>query len=200
MKKFAAVLGLTLLASTAVMAQDAPATDDGAPNNIYGELGITGLRGSNTALFSGKFKPTMLRGVLGTSFTPWLNGELMLGIGINSDQIPQPQPAPTVVNADVKTLVGVYATPTLHLNDNKAKLYARLGMTNITYSDVKIPVPPPSTIGMTGIFSKSNSFSWGLGGGFNITDRLSLNADYMVYYKHQGEKLDGFTLGLGYKF
>ncbi len=204
MKKILAALSLAVLASTAVMAQDAStdmASADSASmdmsSGIYGEIGFTGLRGDNDKLFSGgSFRPTMLRGLVGTSFTPWLNGELMLGLGVNGDKVLQLAPSPTSVNAEVKTLVGLYATPTLKLSGGK--LFARIGYANITYSDAKLPAAGP--LAKQGIFSKHDSISWGFGGSFDLGSNLSLNADYMQYYKRKNEKLDGFTVGLGYKF
>ena len=205
MKKILTALSFAALLSTAATAQDmandnnstGDQTQTEATTNYYGELGFVGLRGKNPKLFTGgSFKPSMLRGVLGTSFTPWLNGELMLGVGVNGDKVLQLAPAPTSVNAEVKTLLGVYATPTLKLSSGK--LFARLGYANITFSDAKVPGAGP--IATQGIFSKHDSLSWGLGGSFDLGNNLSLNADYMTYYKRKGEKLDGFTVGLGYKF
>ena len=207
MKKLLSILGLTVFAATATMAQEdsaANAADSSAygaeadvSSGLYGELGLTSLRGRNPALFTGgSFQPTMLRGVLGKPFTPWLNGELMLGIGLQGDEVRRLVPAPTSANVEVKTLVGIYATPTLHLS--KGKLYARAGYANITYSDVHIPAP--GLIQTQGVFSKHDSLSWGVGGAYQFNDSMSVTADYMRYYKRKSEKLDGFTIGLGYKF
>lgn len=206
MKKIFTALSLVTLLSTAALAQDAPADSQDASNqnhadaatNYYGELGFVSLRGKNPKLFTGggSFKPKMLRGVLGKPITPWLNGELMLGIGSGGEQVRRLVPAATSADVEVKTLVGLYATPTLQLG--KGKVFARLGYANITYSDVNIPAPGP--IVTQGIFSKHDSLSWGLGGSIDLSPNFSLNADYMTYYKRKGEKLDGFTIGLGYKF
>jgi hypothetical protein len=33
-----------------------------------------------------------------------------------------------------------------------------------------------------------------------VGQNFTVNADYMQYYKRKNEKLDGFSIGLGYKF
>ena len=68
MKKFAAIAALALLASVGASAQDESGSVDenrlGA--GLYGELGFTKIKASNSAAFAGaSAKPTMLRGVLG---------------------------------------------------------------------------------------------------------------------------------------
>ncbi|MFI0546148.1 MAG: outer membrane beta-barrel protein [Brachymonas sp.] len=208
MKKASALLGL-LLACGAALAQDAaPAAETAAApsasafgQSFYGELGLATLRGSNSNLLTGKFKPTMLRGVVGSPINPWLNGELMLGIGMQGKSAPLAVPFGTTTAAtglEVKTMLGLYLTPTLNFA-NGGKVYGRVGWNNITFSDVPQP-PVAGLMQSTGVFSKHDSLAWGLGGAIPVGQNFTVNADYMQYYKRKNEKLDGFSIGLGYKF
>jgi opacity protein-like surface antigen len=206
MKKWIPVLVLAALFNTAAWAQDAEvAANSGAQSGTfeeahspyYGELGLTTLRGSSAVATNGKFKPKMLRGVLGKPLTPWLNGELMLGIGLDSSKVLPPAPATNLADGEVKTLLGLYATPTMHFG-NGARVYGRLGWANITYSD--IPLTGAGPLQTQGLYRKHDSLSWGVGASFPVSPSFSVGADYMSYYKRKGEKLDGLTLNLGYKF
>lgn len=203
-----AALALALFTCGAVWAQDAgaPAQDStnagqGFGQSFYGELGLTNLRASNRALLTRSASPVLLRGVVGSPINPWLNGELMLGIGLQGKDAPLVTPIGTITSArdlEVKTMLGLYLTPTLNFA-NGGKVYGRLGWNNITFSDVPLP-PVGGAMQSTGMFSKHDSLSWGLGGAIPVGQNFSVNADYMRYYKRKGEKLDGFTIGLGYKF
>lgn len=213
MKKWIALLAAVAFVHTAAWAQEAEAgtdsysdssitapsdTPEAATSQYYGELGYTTLSGTSNAVSSGKFKPKMLRGVVGKTINPWLNGELMLGLGASSTKVlPAVPAAVNRVDAEVNTLLALYATPTMHFG-NGGRVYARLGWANITFSD--LPLPAPGPLQTRSLYSKHDSLSWGLGASFPITQNLSLGADYMLYYKRKGEKLDGLTVNLGYKF
>ena len=213
-KKFLPLILLALLGNTA-WAQDADnstvADDTSAPtadtsynmgqdetrSGYYGELGYASLKGRSNAVQGNSFKPKMLRGVIGKPLNSWLNGELMLGIGASSAKVLPPAPATTLVDAEIKTLLALYATPTLNFG-NGGRVYGRLGWANITFSD--LPLTGAGPFQSRSLYSKHDSLSWGVGASFPITQSLSVGADYMLYYKRKGEKLDGLTLNLGYKF
>lgn len=57
----------------------------------------------------------------------------------------------------------------------------------------------------TGSFSESASDSdsdvaYGFGASYRVTPQAYVTLDYMNYYKKDGFKADGFTLGVGYRF
>lgn len=203
-KQLFTLLAVAALA-TPVLAKDAMEYGD-----WYGEMGYTMLK-ANSNILSNSFKPTMLRGVLGTSLTPWLNGELLLGIGLKGEDATirpdlQLVDETRARNQDVKTLFGLYVTPTYKIAD-VGRVYARLGWANNTSSDAKVKPYMPGTIPagtgtihMARVIQKRNSASYGVGAAFDINESFSVGADYMVYYKYHGEKIDGLTIGLGYKF
>jgi outer membrane autotransporter protein len=79
----------------------------------------------------------------------------------------------------------------MKLND-AVEVFGRLG-----YASVK------GTLSATGVASESgteNSFSYGAGLSYAIDLKTSLNVDYMQYLSKDGAKVNGFTLGVGYKF
>ncbi len=212
-KKWFSLMAVAALISSSVWAQDADSSADAdnsapaaettyasheeAPTAYYGELGYTTLKGRSNSVQGNTFKPKMLRGVVGKPLNPWLNGELMLGIGASGARVLPPAPATTLADAEIKTLLALYATPTLHFG-NGGRVYGRLGWANITFSDLPLAIPGP--LQSRSLYSKHDSLSWGVGASFPITQSLSVGADYMLYYKRKGEKLDGLTVNLGYKF
>ncbi len=198
MKRLLTTAVLAGLVATPVLAQDA---QEAQVDDIYGELAYTRLK-VDSDLLSKKAEPTMLRGVLGKGFTPWLNGELMLGIGLNdaSATLAPGLAAGSQTEAksqELKTLLGLYATPTVKLGE-KGKVFARVGWANTTTSDVKIP--GAGTIRTERLLKKHDSLSYGAGAAFNLNESFSLGMDYMVYYKRKDEKVDGVSFSLGYRF
>ena len=211
MKKFAALAALALLASVGASAQDESGSVDenrlGA--GLYGELGFTKIKASNSAAFAGaSAKPTMLRGVLGKELTPNLAAEFMLGLGAGTGSLDYkytagapPVAVSTRVESEIKNMLGFYIVPKVALND-RAQAYARLGFTNITANDtpssVMAGLPAGASDNMTN--GKRNSVSWGLGASYRIGENVGVSLDYMVYHKKSQVKVDGVNLGLTYKF
>ena len=207
MKKFAAIAALALLTSVGAYAQDSDANADSAPMmdrlgaGLYGEIGFTKLKATNSAAFSGSAKPTMLRGVLGKELMPNLAAELMLGLGLGSDSINYNYtagglPVSAKVDTEVKNMLGLYIVPKIQLSD-RAQAYARLGLTNMSTSNTP-PAGVPVSNNMTN--DKNNSFSWGLGASYRIGENMGASLDYMVYHKKSQVKVDGVNIGLTYKF
>ena len=213
MKKFAAIAVLALLASAGAYAQDSDAESDSGMARLgaglYGELGYTQIKASNSAAFAGNSaKPSMLRGVLGKELMPNLSAELMLGLGMASDSVnynysvgAPPVPMSVKVDSEIKSMLGLYIVPKMQLSD-RAQAYARLGLTNMSTTDtpsaVMAGLPAGASNNMTN--GKNNSFSWGLGASYRIGENLGASLDYMVYHKKSQVKVDGVNIGLTYKF
>ena len=47
---------------------------------------------------------------------------------------------------------------------------------------------------------REGSLAYGMGGSFRMTPSLSLNVDYMIYHKKDDAKIDGYSIGLNYRF
>ncbi len=134
-----------------------------------------------------KLKPAMLTGVVGYGLHPNLAVEGMLGLGVKKD---------TFIDEDgensvkYKSAYGIYLKPRYQLSQD-IEVFARVG-----YSQVKAKV---SWAGGSSSDSEGST-SWGFGGNYAIDKNLYLTASYMNFYKKDGVKIDGFNLGVGYKF
>ena len=136
-----------------------------------------------------KLKPSALSGIVGYDLHPnfAVEGMLALGAGSDSAMIPGDNVALT---AKYKSAYGVYAKPRYQLTP-ELEVFARLG-----YLKSKLEF---SAAGYSESGSGSST-SWGLGGNYAIDKQLYLTASYMNFYKKDGLKIDGFNLGVGYKF
>ncbi len=140
-----------------------------------------------------KFKPAALIGVLGYSLNPNLAVEGTLGIGAKSGSTTV-QDVETGENfsarAKYKNSLGIYIKPRVQVT-TELELFARLG-----YTKSKVEL---SNGNVSESFSEGST-SWGFGGNYAIDKNLYLTASYMNFYKKDGVKIDGFNLGVGYKF
>jgi len=90
-------------------------------------------------------------------------------------------------DADVslERLFGLYATFSLPLDAFKP--YAKLGLNS-------------ATLDVGGENNSEFEVGYGLGVAFDVTDQVFVDLEYMVYLETAELELEGFTLGVGYKF
>jgi opacity protein-like surface antigen len=180
MKKIA-ILGAALFAVATAQAQQ-----NNSP--VYAEVGYSALKyKEDDGQLSASFKPGALRGIVGYEVSPNLAVEGMLAFGVKNDTT-------NFMNVNVKgelqNAYGVYVKPKIKVGDN-LELFGRLGW---THAKIKA-----SAQGFS-ISDNGSDVSYGAGLSYSFSRNTYVSADYMNYYDKEGVKIDGFTVGIGFKF
>jgi outer membrane autotransporter protein len=162
------------------------------PAGLYGELGYTFLQidGGNGL----RVNPGAVRGILGWDFHPYLAVEGMLAGGVKDDSTNVTVLGfPGNANVKLENTYGIYLKPKYDFNQWQA--FARLGWARTRlHTDVNVA-------GVSaGSSDSDDDFSWGLGVNYRFNPRMHVGLDYTVYYDRGNTKVDGWTLGLGYRF
>lgn len=164
-----------LLLGTTAHAQQQPATSP-----VYGELGYSWLniKGNGADTDSGA-----LRGILGYDLMPNLAVEGMLAGGTSSD-------SNQGVTMKLHDSYGLFLKPKVDVGSN-VELFGRLGW---AHSHVRASCA-------TGCSDASgNDFAYGLGLNYKVNRQVSVGLDYAHLMDKGGVKVDGVTLGVGYRF
>jgi opacity protein-like surface antigen len=176
MKKL--VIAASVFAACAVNAQEMP--------KLYGEVGYTPLK-IEVDDFNGDVKPALVRGILGADVHPNVGVEFMLGLGAKDDTV---NAFGVPVKTEVERSFGIYIKPKFNPTE-QLELFARLG-----YADTKLKI---SALGVSDSESEGD-FSFGAGLSYSFTPTAYGTVDYMSYHDKDGVKINGFTLGVGFKF
>lgn len=178
MKKILCVAALSFLGLGAAHAQQAQ------PSPLYGELGYTALKGSGGGV---SVRPAMLRAIIGYDFHPNFAAEGMLGVGVKDGSFDA-----YGVNGKVKIQhsLGVFIKPKFNAT-NDLELFARLG-----YTDAKVK----TTVMGASYTEKEGSAAYGVGLNYKFSPSAYVGVDYMNYYRKNGSKTDGVTVGVGFRF
>lgn len=144
--------------------------------SLYGEVGYTGLDYREPGL---KVSPGMVRGVVGYQFTPSLSMEGMVGLNGGSD-------AASGTTLKLNNMVGVFGKLQAPLAEG-VNVYGRLG---VARSDLKA----------NGVSDSGSSLAYGVGMTYDLSKTTYLNADYTKYHDRDDQKLEGVTVGVGFRF
>ncbi len=144
--------------------------------SVYGEVGYTGLDYKEPGL---KVRPAMVRGVVGYEFTPSLAMEGMVGLHGGSDTS-----SGTTLKLD--NMVGVFGKVQAPVTD-ALKVYGRLGVAR-------------TSLKANGVSDSDTGLAYGAGVTYDLSKTTYLNADYTKYYDRGDQKLEGLTVGVGYRF
>jgi opacity protein-like surface antigen len=144
--------------------------------NLYGEVGYGALTYKEPGI---KLSPDMVRGTLGYQFAPNFSAEGMVGLGAGTDT-----GAGTSLKVD--NMVGAFVKAQYYLTDSFA-VHGRLGATR-------------TKLKINGASDTGSSFAYGAGVSYDINKSVYVNADYMNYYDRNNQKIDGYTVGVGYRF
>ena len=171
-----------------------------AVGGSYAELGYTQLKSSGSDI-----KPTALRGIVGYDFHPNAAVEGMLAFGIRSDEqsesIASPLGGVATGTAKVKlsNAYGIYLKPKANVSD-AVELFGRVGYTHAKFKgDATVTIPGVGTFSDSAS-SSDGGFSYGVGANFKFSPTAYVGVDYMHYYKKDGVKAEGFTVGVGFRF
>lgn len=180
MKKIAIALAATsaLMLTTGAQAQAAKASP------WYGEVGYTSLKYTDGAV---DLKPAALRGIVGYGFHPNFAVEGMLGFGIKDDTV---NAGGVAIDVKVERALGVFLKPRFNATP-ELELFARVG-----FADFKVK----ASAGGASASSSDSDTAYGVGLNYKLTSSVSLGLDYMRYYSKDGEKVSGYTLGVGFSF
>ncbi|HZY19694.1 MAG TPA: porin family protein [Ramlibacter sp.] len=200
MKLIAIAAASTLLVlGTAAQAQQARATAGGA----YAELGYTQLKLSSDE-GGGDLRPGALRGIAGYELHPNVAVEGMLAFGVRDDEVRASESTafgPVTATGEVKLrhAYGIYVKPKFNVTDS-LEVFGRLGYTRAKFKTrVTVSVPTLGSASEEDSDAEGGA-STGLGANYRFTQNLSVGIDYMRYFKKDGVKVDGVTVGLGYRF
>jgi outer membrane autotransporter protein len=157
----------------------------------YGEVGYTSLKISESGV---DVKPGVLRGIIGFNFSNYVAFEGMAGFGVTKDSTDVNVLGNRVtLEGDVQHMFGVYVKP--RVNIDGFELFGRLG-----YADTRLKAT--ARVGAVSVSDTTSGSDWsyGLGANFNFSPRAYVGIDYMQYYNKDDTKIEGVTLGLGYRF
>lgn len=177
-----AIIGFVTMYSSSVFAKDEVYMELGGTSFTYQETysNATYTWGSGTAA----------RFVLGVNVADDFALEAMYATGISSGNLTISGYSTSVA---LNSMYGFYAKPKVVLNENVA-LFARLGFANTT-GTATIPA-----ISYTSQASTGSTLSYGFGAGYKLSDKASVNLDYMIYSNKSSYNVTGTTVGFGYKF
>ena len=144
--------------------------------SMYGEVGYTGLDYKEPGL---KVSPAMVRGIVGYEFSPNLAMEGMVGLNGGSDSA-------SGTTLKLNNTVGVFGKMQAPLADG-VNVYGRLGVAR-------------TSLKANGVSDSDTGLAYGVGMTYDLSKTTYLNADYTKYYDRDDQKLEGVTVGLGFRF
>lgn len=144
--------------------------------SMYGELGYTALDYKEPGL---KVSPGMARGIVGYEFTPNVAMEGMVGLGAGSDTA-------SGTTLKLNNMVGVFGKVQAPLADG-VNVYGRLGVAR-------------TSLKANGVSDSDTGLAYGVGMTYDLSKTTYLNADYTKYHDRDDQKLEGSTVGVGFRF
>lgn len=168
-------VAVVALAASAVQAQ-----------TVYGEVGYMSTEFTDSVNRIGlSAKPNAVRGLVGYEIGPMLAFEGMLAFGAGSETL-RVAGMNSGLGLKIDNMVGAFVKPKMPVGD-VFELFGRAG-----YVSTKLTLDGDS--------DREGSLAYGVGGSFKMTPALSLNVDYMIYHKKDDARIDGYSVGLNYRF
>ena len=168
---------------------------------LYGELGYTWMKfkvegGPN-------FDTGFVRGIVGYDFHPNFAVEGMLAFGVGDDTVTVTETAPGVTavgtaKAKLSSAYGIYLKPKADVGP--VELFGRLGYTRARLKGSTLVTVNGTVIDSDSGSSSDGGASYGVGANWKFTPNAYVGLDYMHYYKKDGVKAEGWTLGVGFRF
>lgn len=123
----------------------------------------------------------MVRGVVGYQLSPCISAEGMLGPGSGTKT-----DGATGTSIKSDTLVGAFVKLQAPVT-NSFQVYGRLGAVHTGLKTNRAS-------------DNGSSFAYGVGLNYDRTKAVYLNADYTNYHDRHDQKIDGYTIDMGYRF
>lgn len=146
---------------------------------FYGELGYSFQRHEGPGF---QTNPQALRGIAGYNFHPNLAVEGMAAFGTNDD-------SDNGVTSKLRHQYGVFVKPKYAFNN--VEVFGRVGW-------VQSKLRTTSAAGT--VNDGDGDFAWGLGANYNVNPRTYVGVDYLRSYDKGSNKVDGVTIGVGFRF
>jgi opacity protein-like surface antigen len=182
LNRIAAAAAILALAGAAQAQQSSP---------WYGELGYTWLKMDAVGTSA---RPQGIRGIIGWDFHPNFALEGMAAGGVSSDtrNVDAGGGVMTPINFKLTSMYGIYIKPKYEMN--QFELFGRLGYAHVNAKATSSAFPSLSTS------QGDNDFSWGIGANYHFNPKMYVGLDWVQYSSQSGHKVDGMTLGFGYRF
>ncbi|MFY9329250.1 MAG: porin family protein [Georgfuchsia sp.] len=155
-----------------------------ASAQVYGEVAYTGLTYEEEG---GKADLGTLGATIGYEINKNLAVEGMFAAGVQDDDV---DVGGFNVNVDLKNTYGVFLKPKAELAEN-LEVYARLG-----WAKSKIEA---SAFGQT-MSDSGSDFAYGVGLQYSFSPTTYVTGSYTNLYDKEGTTIDGWGIGIGYKF
>ncbi len=168
-------LSVTAVLATAAVAAQAQVYVEGAFSAMTYKDGSVSLN------------PYAFSGVLGYEVSPNLAVEGLLSVGVKDDSITEQG---YKVNVGLSNAMGVFLKPKVMLS-NEFEVFGRVG-----YAQTKMKFS--STDGSAK--DAGSAFAYGLGANYYLDKTTYVTASYINLYDKNKQKINGFNIGVGYKF
>lgn len=160
-------------------------------SDLYGEVGFAALKIKDESGTLGSFDNTAVKFTLGKVVANNIALEAMIGTGMSDDS---KVISGVNVSVETKEYYGAFVRPFAKINDD-FEVFARVG-----YFHGKLRATASNGVASASISDSGGDIAYGVGAAYNITKTTALVVDYMNYYDKEDTKVNGFGLGLRYKF
>ena len=182
MKKMICFLSVTAVLATAVAAQ--------AQVYVEGAVNALTVKGSSDGLKL-ETKPSTFSGLVGYNVHPNVDVEGYLGLGARSSGVSL-NGTNVAVDGKMKSSFGVFVKPKIMVSP-EVEVFGRLGFleNKFNFSAQDNSYNETRTQG---------SFAFGVGANYYFDKRTYVSGTYMNYHNKDGLKVNGLSIGVGYKF
>ncbi|HET8708505.1 MAG TPA: porin family protein [Pseudomonadales bacterium] len=145
---------------------------------------------------SDSFDSSQLFVRFGADLTENFGAEIRAGFGLSSDSVSYgTSDADAKLELKVDRFVGFYGTVSAPVTPN-FKPYLILGYTDVKLSaDISFNNVPGYGTGSVSESDSDSGLSYGVGTDIKLSDKVSLNGEYMQYYDEDDVKLSGIAIG-----
>ena len=181
MKKMIRFLSVTAVLATAAAAAQA---------QVYVEGSVTGLTAKESV--SGvnyKSKPSTFSGLVGYNVHPNVDVEGYLALGAGETDITS-NGVSTGDKLKAKSSFGVFVKPKVMVSP-ELEVFGRLGFLENKYDTI---------VGKSSSRTTDGSVAFGVGANYYFDKRTYVTGSYMNYNNKDGFKVNGLSIGVGYKF
>lgn len=182
MKKMIRFLGATVVIAAAATAQA----------QVYVEGSVTGLTAKESSQgIQTQSKPSSFSGLVGYNVHPNVDVEGYLGLGAGKSDTTENGQA-NGEEFKVKSSFGVFVKPKVMVSP-ELEVFGRLG-----YLENKFERNFKNN--QTTVTNTNGSFAFGVGANYYFDKRTYVSGTYMNYHNKDGLKVNGLSIGVGYKF
>jgi len=182
MKKMIRFLSVTAVLATAAAAQ--------AQVYVEGSVAALTAKDSSNGIKT-ETKPSTFSGLVGYNVHPNVDVEGYLGLGAGKSGVTE-NGYDSGREAKVKSSFGVFVKPKVMVSP-EVEVFGRLGFLENKFSDNYKNSSTTTT-------NTYGSFAFGVGANYYFDKRTYVTGSYMNYHNKDGLKVNGLSIGVGYKF